>query len=156
MAITSKGITWTALEHYHGTKGSDWIWALGILVVAGAGAAILLGNLLFGIFILIAGFVMATLATREPKTVSYAVTTRGLRIDDKLYPYSSLESFYINEEHPMGPELLVKSEKMFMPLLVLPLPEEEVDNIELIVADRLPEEYLEEPFFNKLLEVFGF
>ena len=151
-----RGVTWEALEHHHGEKGSDWFWALGIVVVASAAASILLGNTLLGILILVGGSVMAMLAMREPKIVPYAVTLRGIRVEDKLYPYSTLESFYIDEEDPLGPQLLAKSEKMFMPLIVMPIPEEYIEDIEDILASRLPEEHLEEPFANKLLEFFGF
>lgn len=151
-----KGVTWEALEHHHGVKSSDWLWALGILTIASSVTSILLGNALFGIVILISGAVVAILATREPQTIQYAVTQRGLRVDDKLYPYSTLECFYIDEEDQLGPQLLAKSEKMLMPLIVMPLPEEYMDDIENIIANRLPEIFLEEPFFNKLLEIFGF
>lgn len=156
MADVVKGITWEALEHHHGTKGSDWLWALGVIVIAVAGSSLLLGNMLFAVLVIVGGSVMAILAVREPKTVAYAVTQRGLRVDDKLFPYSTLESFYLDEDDPLGPQLLAKSEKMFMPLIVMPVPEEYLDEIEDMVAARLPEEHIEEPFANKMLEFFGF
>ncbi|MEZ4194956.1 MAG: hypothetical protein R3B53_00960 [Candidatus Paceibacterota bacterium] len=43
-----------------------------------------------------------------------------------------------------------------MPLLVIPLPPDNIDDIEDILKDRLPEEHLEEPLFVKILEIFGF
>ncbi len=151
-----KEVTWKALEHSHGPQEANWLWALGILTVSATGAALLLGNSLFAFVILISGIVMGIIAVREPNTVPFAVSQRGLRIEDKLYPYSTLECFYIDEENPWGPQLLARSEKMFMPLIVMPLPEEYVDEIEDIIASRLPEEYLEIPFFQQLLDFFGF
>ncbi len=156
MAGYIKSVNWEALEHGHGVQGADWLWVLGIITISTTVAAILLGNTLFAIVLLMSGVVIGITATREPLEISYAVTQRGLRIDDKLYPYSTLESFYIDEDHHFGPQLLVRSEKMLMPLLVLPLPEEYVDDIEDIIASRLPEEHLEEPLFHKILEFFGF
>ena len=151
-----RGITWEALEHHHGEKRSDWFWALGIITIGATTASIMFGNTLLGIVILISGIVMSLLALREAKVVPYAVTLRGVRVEERLYPYSTLESFYIDEEDPFGPQLLVKSEKMFMPLIVMPIPEEYIDDIEEILASRLPEEHLEEPLAHKLLEFFGF
>lgn len=151
-----KGVTWEALEHIHDTKGSDWLWALGILVVAIAITSMYLGNMLFGILVLISGAVMAILSVREPKVVPYAVTQRGIRVEDKLYPYSTLECFYIDEEDSDEPILLVKSEKLFMPLLVMPLPEEYLDDIDNILSARLPEIELEEPLIHKIFEFLGF
>ncbi len=140
----------------HGKKGSDWFWVLGIVTLAVTIAAILLGNVLFGILIFIAGLVSALHANREPEMIEYAVTTRGIQVGDKMYPYNTLEVFFIDEENPEGPQLLVRSEKLLMPLLVIPVPEEYLDEIEDILASRLPEEYLEEPLAHKLLEFFGF
>jgi len=156
MEETVRGITWEAFEHHHGEKTSDWFWVLGIITVGVTVAAIVLGNTLLGILIGISGALMGILAGRKPKIITYAVTLRGLRVEDRLYPYSTLHSFYIDEEHYVGPQLLVKSEKILMPLIVMPIPEEYIDDIEDIVASRLPEEHLEEPFANKLLEFFGF
>lgn len=156
MAEQVRAILWEAYEHAYAPKSSDWFWILGIFTLAIAIASILLGNALFGILIFIGGMVTAILATREPKIVSYAVTQRGLRIDDTLYPYTTLEAFYIDEDAIFGPELLVKSEKMFMSLLILPLPEDSQDEIEDIIAQRLPEVHLEKPFAHKLMEFFNF
>jgi len=151
-----KGIAWEAYEHHHVEKKSDWFWIVGIIIVSVAVASILLGNPLFGIMILIGGTVMLILASRPPKIVQYAVTQRGLRLDDTLYPYTTLEAYFIDEEDVLGPQLLVRSEKLFMPLLILPLPEEYIDEIEGIIAPRLPEEHIEEPFARKVLEFLGF
>lgn len=151
-----RGIAWEALEHHHIKKKSDWFWIAGIIIVAITIASILLGNMLFGIMVFTGGTVMTILASRPPKLISYAVTQRGLRIDDTLYPYTTLESFYIEDENPLEQVLLVRSEKLLMPLLILPLPDDCVDEIETIIAERLPEEHLEEPFAYKLLEFFGF
>lgn len=151
-----RGIIWEAYEHHHGEKQSDWFWILGILTFSSAVASMLLGNTLLGILIFIAGTVVAILAARAPKIVSYAVTARGLRIDDRLFPFTTLESFYIDQEGPHGPQLLIKSEKMFMPLLIVPLPEDAVEEIEDMIAERLPEEHIEEPFAHRLLELVQF
>ncbi len=150
------GIAWEAYAHPYIPKKSDWFWIVGILIVSLSAASILLGNALLGVMILTGGTVMVILAGREPKIISYAVTQRGLRIDDKLYPYTNLEAYFIDDENLQGPQLLVRSEKLFVPLLTLPLPEEYIEDIEDIIAARLPESHLEEPFAHKLLEFFGF
>lgn len=149
-------VFWEAYEHMHGEKSADWFWVLGIVTIAVAVAAIVLGNALFGILVGIAGFVVGLAATRPARIVPYEVTTRGVRIEDVVYPYSTLETFYIDEQNTAGPQLLIRSKKLFMPLLILPIPTEYIDEVEHIVASRLPEEHLEEPFAHKVMEFFGF
>lgn len=156
MAEQLRGVAWEALEHHHIEKKNDWFWITGIVIISVALASIFLGNVLLGVAIITGGSVMLILAARKPRTIAYAVTARGLRIDEMLYPYTTLESYFIDEDNIFGPELLVRSSKLFMPLLVLPLPEEYVNEIEDLIAERLPEEHLEEPFLNKLMEFFGF
>ncbi len=156
MAEALRAITWEAPEHHHIEKTTDWYWILGIIAIACSAGAIMLGNFLFGILILLAASTMTLLSMREPDIIPFAVTVRGVRVDNELFPYSTLESFYIDEDHERGPQLLVKSKRFFMPLIIMPIPEDNIDDIESIIETRLLEEHLEEPFANKLLEFFGF
>jgi len=132
----TQAITWEAPEHHHIEKSSDWFWALGIIAVAGAATAIFLGNVLFGIVIVLGAAVMFI---------------------DELHPHASLESFYIDAEHEHGPHLLIRSQqKTFDSLLVIPIPEEYMEDIDELLGSRLPEEHLEEPLSHRVLEFFGF
>ena len=156
MAEVTRSVTWEAPEHHHFEKSSDWFWALWIIAAAAAITAFFFGNLLFSLLILLSASAVALLANREPEIVPFAVTSRGLRVNDTLYPYSTLEAFYIDEDNPMGPQLLAKSQRLFMPLIVMPLPPDYIDDIEDILETKLPEEEMEEPLATKLLEFFGF
>lgn len=156
MEEVTKAITWEAPEHHHIEKKADWFWILGILAVSGAVAAFFFGNFLLAILILVGAGSMALIATREPRTIPFAVSTRGIRIDNQSYPYSNLDSYHIDEADPLGPQLLVKSKNLYSPLMVIPLPEEYVDDIEDLIGSRLLEEELAEPLLHKVLEFFGF
>ncbi|MFT5037238.1 MAG: hypothetical protein ACI9VM_000816 [Candidatus Azotimanducaceae bacterium] len=156
MEALARSITWDAPAHHHIEKTSDWFWALGIVSLSAGAAAFFFGNYLLAILIIIAAGIMALLVNRPPEIVAYAITTRGLRVGDRLYPYSTLEAFYIDEDDPIGPQLLARSQKLFMPLIIMPIPEDHVEDIEDILEARLPEEHIEEPLATKILEIFGF
>jgi len=156
MEQTPRSITWEAPEHHHVEKGNDWFFALAIIIVALVILAILCNDVLFALLIGLAGGALAVSAAKRPSIIPYAVTVRGIKVDDHLYPYGELDSYHIDEEDPRGPQLLIKSEKKLMPLIVLPIPLAYVDEIEDILKERLPEEHLEEPLFVKVLELFGF
>ena len=153
---TTRAVTWEAPEHHHFEKTSDWFWALGIVALCGAIAAFFFGNFLFAILILVGGAAMALAAAKRPSIIPFLVGTRGIRVGDKLYPYSTLEAYFIDEENPNGPQLLLRSKRLYMPLIIMPIPEEYVHDIEDLLLSRLPEEELEEPLANKILEIFGF
>ncbi|MCB9810668.1 MAG: hypothetical protein H6779_02465 [Candidatus Nomurabacteria bacterium] len=156
MEPSARAITWEAPEHHHVEKGSDWYFSLIIVIVAVVISALVFSNTLFALLMAVSGVALLVLAARKPSIIPFAVTVRGIRVNDELYPYSSLKSFHIDEEDPNGPQLLVLTDHHFMPLLVIPIPEEYIDDIESILRGRLKEELLEEPLFVKILERFGF
>lgn len=151
-----RSITWEAPEHHHVEKGNDWFFALAIIVVSLVVVAILLNDVLFALLLGLSGGALAVSAAKRPSIIPYAVTVRGVTIGDRIYPYSALESYRIDEDDPRGPQLLLKSNHRFMPLMVMPLPVEQIDNIDDILKERLIEEDLHEPLFAKVLELFGF
>jgi len=148
-------ITWEGPEYNHIDKGSDWYWALGIIAICSAIAAFFFGNFLFAVLILVGSGVVALQTYKQPRIIPYMVGTRGVRIGEDLYPYSSLQSYFL-EENDYGNRLLLKPKKLYGQLLAIPIPEDEVESIELLVRARLSEEVLEEPFGYRLLEIMGF
>lgn len=156
MSEHTHAVTWEAPEHHHTENGGDWFWVLGILAVGGSVAAFFLGNFLFAILILVGAGAMALQAVKKPRVIPFMVGSRGIRIGEKLFPYSTLESYRIDEDNQNGPQLLFKSKSMYSPLFIMPIPEDSISEIENLVKERLPEEDLEEPLAHKLLEILGF
>lgn len=156
MESTPREIAWEAPQHHHVEKGNDWFFALAIIDVALIVVAVLFNDVLFALLIGLAGGVLAMAAAKEPSIVPFGVSVRGIKVEGELYPYASLASYHIDEEDYRGPQLLIRTEKRFTPLLVLPLPQDHIDDIEDILKEKLPEEELEEPFMLKVLEALGF
>jgi len=150
-----RAISWEAPEHHHVEKGNDWFFALAIIIIALVIVAVMFGNALLAFLIGVAGGALAVSAAKGPSIVPYAVSVRGVKIEDELHPFSTLASYHIDEDDPRGPQLLIKSEQRFMPLIVMPIPADHIDDIEDILKEKLPEEELVEPFLIKVLELFG-
>ena len=129
---------------------------MAIIIIALVIAAVLFDNVLFALVIGLAGGALAVSAAKRPAIIPYGVTVRGIRIEDRLYPFSTLDSYHIDEDDPRGPQLLIKSERKLMPLIVMPIPTNHIDDIEHILKEKLIEEELAEPFLIKVLELFGF
>lgn len=156
MVENFRAISWEAPEHQHIEKTTEWYWILGILAIAGSVASIIFGNVLFGLVIILGAVTMILTSHRLPKLMHFEVSIRGIRIEDKLYPFGTLESFCIDEEKYTGAQLIVKSKHLFMPLMIIPIPHEYIDEIEYILIPRLHAEHLEEPFAHRLMEFLGF
>jgi hypothetical protein len=150
-------LEWEAHEYLHTEKAPDWYWALGLIAIAGAVAALTFNNVLFAVFILIAAFFLAIFAARKPNTVRFAVTQRGVRIDDLLYPFSSLESFAIDELTPEHtPKLILESRKIFVPRIVIPIEGVSADDVHDFLLDFLHEEDHVEPLTHHFMGWLGF
>ena len=156
MAYDARTIMWEAPEHRHIEKTNDWYWALGIIAITGSVVSIIMHNVLFGIVILLGASTMIVFSHRHPQMRSYEISMRGIRIDNTLYPYSSLDSFCIDEESHLGPQLIVKSKQLLMSLIIFPIPEEYIDEIESIMKPKLREEHIDEPLSHQLMEYLGF
>jgi hypothetical protein len=150
-----RSISWEAPRHHHVEKGNDWFFALAIVVVALIIAAIIIDNTLLALLFGLAGGVLSIAAAKRPPIVPFSVSVRGVKVEDQIYPFSVLESYHIDEDDPRGPQLYLQQNKKLMPLLVLPIPAEHVDDIEDILQPRLKEEELDEPMAMKLMELFG-
>jgi hypothetical protein len=148
-------IEWEAHEYEHKERTSDWYWAVGIVAVSGAIASIIFGNIIFGILLLISVFSLTLYINRPPEVTHVLVNEVGVLRGSTFYPYSTLHSFYIDEDHPHR-KILIRSKKMLMPLIVVPLGEMNADRVHHNLSGKLPEEYLSLPFVEKILEYFGF
>lgn len=150
-------IQWQAHEYEYIEKDTNWFWAVGIITAALALVAILVGNILFALVILLAGFTLSLHAARKPDIVNFEINPKGVKVDATLYPFSTLESFWVDELNEINPKIIFKSEKPFMPVIILPMPAEtDPEDIREYLRYYLEEEEMYEPLSHKLMEYLGF
>lgn len=148
-------LSWTALEHEYIERNPDWFWMVGVVALGGAILALILGNILFALFIVVGAVTLSLYALKHPRMVDFEINDKGVIIEADLYPYQTLESFCIHE-HGASFRLLVKSQKVFMPYLTLPLGDVPPVEIRKALANKLPEIYVAESISEKLMERMGF
>jgi hypothetical protein len=147
-----KKISWTVFEYEHKDRTNDWFWALGIIAVSAAVAAIIYKNYFFAVLILLGLTLLAGLSLRKPKEIDIELNERGVVVDELLYPYKTLKSFFADED-----KLLLHSSRLFMPIITLHFDKKtSAKEIGEYLKKYLPEEEMEEPFTNRLMEVLGF
>src|SRR5438034_10739881 len=92
-------IEWEAHQYEYKERSSDWFWAVGIVAVSIAVTSVIFHNIIFGILVLVGAFALALFINREPGVVDVRVDERGVTNDKMHYPYESLHSFWIDEDH---------------------------------------------------------
>ena len=148
-------IAWNAPAHYYVEKRPDWYWAVGVVTLALAAVAIILGNIITGIFVIVAAVALVLHASRPPKVVAYEVNDRGIVADETLYPFLSLESFWIpHDEFPS--KIILKSRKLFMPFIVIYIDEIDPEQVREVMLTYIAETEHREPMLKHLLERLGF
>ncbi|MCR4274662.1 MAG: hypothetical protein NUW02_01255 [Candidatus Campbellbacteria bacterium] len=148
-------LAWKTLEYEHKPRSSDWFWGLGIIAIAGVILSIFLGNFLFGVVIGVGAVALGLHALRHPHIIECEIQDRGVRIGDTLFPYRTLESFWI-DERLIPNRLLLKSQKMFMPHIIVPLADISTDEVRDTLLQYLDEEEVHETFSDRIVELAGF
>ena len=150
-------IQWQSHEYEYVEKDADWYWAVGIITVAGAVVSFIVGNILFGIVIILGGFSLALHAAKKPDIQNFEINQRGIMIDNTLYPYVALESFWVDDLTSPHPKIILRSVKALMPYIIIPYPpEEDPEEIRTYLGYYLPQEEMYEPISHKLAEYLGF
>ncbi|MEK7579178.1 MAG: hypothetical protein AAB460_01425 [Patescibacteria group bacterium] len=148
-------LIWSALEYEHRERSNDWFWAVGVIALGGAILAIIFGNVLFGVLIIIGALTLVLYVLRHPRHVSFEINTRGVVVDGVLFPYQTLESFWIHE-HRIPNKLIVKSQKVFMPYITLPLEGVPASDVRERLLDHISEEEVKESLSEHIMEILGF
>lgn len=156
MAKKLEKIEWQAPEYEFQKKNPEWFWALGIITLALFLATLLLHNFLLGLLVILAGFSLALYAGRRPNIVSFKIDVQGIHINDKMYPYENLKSFWLDYQPPYKKELIVESKKTFMPHLNMMLEETDPVKVRSYLLQFLKEEKIEESLILTIARFLGF
>lgn len=148
-------ISWSALEYEEKTRSTDWFWALGVIVVAISITAIIYSNYFFAILVILSGILLGFFAIKKPEMVSYELNKKGLKIKTRLFPYDTIKAFFV--QTAPKPTLFIKSSRMFMPMLSIPINQELTEKIKsVMISNNIVEEEMHEHASDKIMESLGF
>ena len=155
MAKETFKIEWDGHEYEHKQRSEDWFWAVGVIAVSLTVVAIIFNDIIFGILILLSAFSLSLFINRPPETVHMILTEQGITRGSVKYPFSTLHSFWIDEQHPHQ-KILLRSQKLLMPYITIPLGGGNPERIQQALVRFIPEEFHTTSIAEKLLEYLGF
>lgn len=156
LLIMEAPIQWRTLEFEYKEKSADWYWTLGIVAVVGTLIAIILGNILFAVLIVIATFTVVLYASKHPDNVDFEINKRGIQAGNMLHPFGSLESFWIEEVREGSFKLLLTSKKTLSLQIIIPLANAPLDEVREYLIRNLPEVEQHESFTEHIVELVRF
>ena len=154
--MTQPALTWSAYEHEHVERSTEWYWALGVVAVSLGLSSVLLGNLLFAFIIVIGAAIMGLLASKPPTLTHVEISDRGIRVADGLHLWGDVISFWVDTEESEVPLLLVDTTKFLSPNIVIPIVDIDPDDVRTWMREHTEEVYMREPLSQKIFELLGF
>jgi|SRR3989344_3251530 len=157
----NEGLEWSALEYEEKERSNDWFWALGIIVATSGITALIYNNYFFAILLVLSGALLWVFAKKKPSLIAYELDERGLRIGNRIYPYENIKAFYVQTDSKDDIEkksiLFIKSERIFMPIIGVPIENLWSDKIHnLMLSKNIKEEEMREHVSEKIMESLGF
>lgn len=149
-------VSWKAFEYLKKEKTTDWYWAVIIIALSIAVIAYMLEDGFFSILIVIATITLLMFSMRDPQILDISIDQRGLIIGKDMYPFATLECFWVDISDEHSHKVLFRSKKVFMPLTVVPLDEYHHLDIRDFLLQYLPEKEMHEPTSQKIMERLGF
>ena len=154
MTAQEQAIAWIVHTHEHQERTADWYWALGLLALAGMGASIYFANYLFALILAIGAATLGAMVARGPRTHWVRVDSRGISMDGTLYPWSAVQSFWVEDS---GEErLMVTLNSYLTPQLVVPtLEPQRSSNLRAYIKKYAHEEEQEPHLGEHVAEMLG-
>lgn len=145
---------WDIAEYeQHKDRPKRWYIAVAVLGSLLLLYAILRSNFWFMFIILLFGIILFLQHKQTPPRIPVGVTSTGVILGNRLYPYAELTSFYIIYSPPEVQTLYIETEQTLRPLLRIPIPDDVNpiairENLLLYLEEDLEKE--EEPLSDKL------
>jgi hypothetical protein len=148
-------LKWQAPEYHHYERSTDWFWAVGIITISIATLAFVFDNALFGILVILSAAILIFYVLRQPEDIEYEINKRGIIVGKVLHPYLTIEAFWI-ETRTGEPKIIVKSKRALLPFIIIPIHDDDVDEVAAVLREFLEEKEMQEPSSHKVMEYLGF
>jgi len=149
--LVSPKISWEAPSFYYNPQ-KRYLSLVTMALMAGAMALLIFKyDTLTSIFLILASVVLLLYSKQKPTISKIVVDQSGILVDDIMYYYKDLKSFWV-EYNPGGPkELSLESTMWYMPYVKVLLNEQNPTEIRSLIINFLPEKEHE----NSLVDHIG-
>jgi len=131
-------VQWHASEFIGTQKTPGWYFILAIGTLLVAAVVYFVTRDIFSVVVIsMLGIIFGIVGARQPKALDYAISSRGIQIGVKQYPFSTFKSFSILREDSLNSISLMPI-KRFMPTMAMYYDPKDEDNIAETLSNYLP------------------
>ena len=149
-AAAKDSMEWSAPEFFYFEKTEIWFVVSGLIALALFVLALWTRNILFALMIILGYFSITAYAIKKPKDITVNIGPQGIKIDNTLYLFDNLKSFWIFYEPPELKEIGLLSKKTIMPHIKIPIGEQDPAEIKKVLIKYLPEKKQDESLIDNL------
>jgi len=151
--MEAKGNTLYSLKVQKGKVYTPVLVVFGVLMAALIAYFAYNANYLATLIFTLVGFIVsASFFQNKSRITTYRIKTTGIQVDNVLYPYEHLKSFWIFSDPP---ELSVKSKKALTGYIKISLGDNDVEEVRIMLSQFLPEKKHKEKISDAFLKVLG-
>lgn len=152
----TSAITWTASEFVEHEKSVAWyIQFLGATIVVLGVIFFVTRDVISVVVLSLVAVVFLVVAGRKPRVLSYAVSTWGVTVGSRTYPYSKFKSFAVIDEGAIRSIMLLPLQR-FMPSISLYYDPKDEQRIVVALSDALPIEERQQDNVDKFMRRIRF
>lgn len=149
-------LTWETPEHHLQPKTLAWYAVFGVVMAILLFTAFLMRSFLSGTVFVLLGILVLLYSERSPRLLQVQLTPSALILNDRRYLWKDLDAFNIVES-PKGNLALFRSRRLVMPLIHVPLADEDPEAVRTIFSREVKEDpELHEPLPDLLAHYLGF
>ena len=150
-STSEQPVHWQATEYIHHEKNMGWFIVFGIVVLGFMAIAIfLINSITFAILIPVMAAALLVYTHRPPRILDYTLSSKGLYVNEKLYPLPEYKSFGIIQDAGEFSVMLIPV-KRFKPGVTVYFPENAGEAIVDMLGARLPMQDLRLDAIDRLI-----
>ena len=144
-------ISWEAPSFYYNPQKRYLSLVIAALLAGAAALLVFRHDTLTSIFLILSSLVLLLYSKQKPVISKITVDQSGIWVDDVMYPYKDLKSFWVEYDPGGAKELSLESVKWYMPYVKILLNKQNPVEIRSLVINFLPEKEHE----NSLVDHIG-
>ncbi len=141
LALYDKAIfTWIAPEYIQHPKSKVWYLAAAIIAAAVVVSDIMTNNYTMGIAVVVLAAVYVYIHSHHPpKEIKITVSRMGIKVGHMIFPYSSIQAFWIIYQPPHVTTLNLRVKEHFFSDIVIQLNHEDPVPVREYLCGQIPE-----------------
>lgn len=131
---------WQAPEFQSKERSRRWYLIASLILIAVISYAVISNNPIMAITFVLIGVVGYIYLRKDPRILTFRITREGIAVENDLYPFENIESFWIFYDPPETKLLSLKTGGKMTSSVHMPIHREDPTEIRSVLLDFIPEE----------------